>query len=165
MNETRILSEQETAEILAAADHYPDKSAASVEALKIVQKYRGWVSDEALKTVAGLLEMSPDELDGVATFYNLIFRRPVGENVILCCDSVSCWMLGADRIREHLSERLGIGLGETTADGRYTLLPIVCLGACDRAPVLMVGEELYEDVDESKIDELLKRNGQTWTDR
>ncbi|MDV3241955.1 MAG: NAD(P)H-dependent oxidoreductase subunit E, partial [Methylocaldum sp.] len=63
MNETRILSEQETAEILAAADHYPDKSAASVEALKIVQKYRGWVSDEALKTVAGLLEMSPDELD------------------------------------------------------------------------------------------------------
>jgi NADH-quinone oxidoreductase subunit E len=74
-------------------------------------------------------------------------------------------MLGADRILGHLSERLGIGLGETTADGRYTLLPIVCLGACDRAPVLMVGEELYEDVDESKIDELLKRYGEAWTNR
>jgi len=158
VNETRILSDQETAEILAAAGHYPDKSAASVEALKIVQKHHGWVSDDALKTVATLLEMSPDELDGVATFYNLIFRKPVGENVILCCDSVSCWMLGADRLRERLSARLGIGLGETTADGRYTLLPIVCLGACDRAPVLMVGEELYEDMDETKIEELLKRN-------
>ncbi|HYE36069.1 MAG TPA: NADH-quinone oxidoreductase subunit NuoE [Methylocaldum sp.] len=165
MNEARVLSEQETTEILAAAGHYPNKSAASVEALKIVQKQRGWVSDEALKTVAELLEMSPDELDGVATFYNLIFRRPVGEHVILCCDSVSCWMLGADRLREHLSERLGIGLGETTADGRYTLLPIVCLGSCDHAPVLMVGEELYQDVDETKIDELLEKNGRVWTDR
>ncbi|BBA36353.1 NADH dehydrogenase subunit E [Methylocaldum marinum] len=165
MSEALVLNEQETAEILAAAGHYPNKSAASVEALKIVQKHRGWVSDEVLKSVAGLLDMSPDELDGVATFYNLVFRRPVGENVILCCDSVSCWMLGADRIRERLSQRLGIGLGETTADGRYTLLPIVCLGACDRAPVLMVGDELYEDVDESKIDEFLKRYGEAWTNR
>ncbi|CAI8847704.1 NADH-quinone oxidoreductase subunit NuoE [Methylocaldum szegediense] len=165
MNETGILSEHETAEILAAAEHYPDKSAASIEALKIVQKHRGWVPDDALKSVAGLLEMSPDELDSVATFYNLIFRKPVGKNVVLCCDSVSCWILGADRIRERLSERLGIGLGETTADGRYTLLPIVCLGACDRAPVLMVGEELWENMDESKIDELLKRHGEAWTNR
>ncbi|MGX2038955.1 NADH-quinone oxidoreductase subunit NuoE [Methylocaldum sp. MU1018] len=166
MNEARILSEQETAEIIEAAGHYPDKSAASIEALKIVQKYRGWVSDEALKSIAGLLRMSPDELDSVATFYNLIFRKPVGENVILCCDSVSCWMLGADTIRERLSERLGIGLGETTADGRYTLLPVVCLGACDRAPVVMIGEELHENVDETRIDGLLiKKNGPKWTDR
>ncbi|MGR9108282.1 MAG: NADH-quinone oxidoreductase subunit NuoE [Gammaproteobacteria bacterium] len=148
------LSEAEIAEILEDASHYSQKSGASIEALKIVQKHRGWVSDESLREVAGLLDMSVEELDGVATFYNLIYRRPVGRKVILCCDSVSCWMLGSDRIQEKISERLGIGYGETTADGEYTLLPIVCLGACDHAPVLMVGEDLIHDADEARLDEI-----------
>lgn len=148
-------SEAETKEILEEASHYPQKSGASIEGLKIVQKYRGWVSDASLKQVADLLEMSIEELDGVATFYNLIYRRPVGRKVILCCDSVSCWMLGSDQIREKICRRLGVGLGETTEDGEYTLLPIVCLGACDRAPVLMVGEKLYHDVDETQLNEIL----------
>ncbi|MCI0653920.1 MAG: NADH-quinone oxidoreductase subunit NuoE [Methylococcaceae bacterium] len=153
----RRLSEAEIAEILEDASHYTQKSGASIEALKIVQKHRGWVSDESLKQIADLLDMSVDELDGVATFYNLIYRRPVGRNVILCCDSVSCWMLGADRVREKISERLGIGYGETTPDGEYTLLPIVCLGACDHAPVVMVGEDLYHDVDEARLDQMLNK--------
>jgi NADH-quinone oxidoreductase subunit E len=151
------LSEQEIGEILEDASHYTRKSGASIEALKIVQKHRGWVSDDALRQVAELLEMSADELDGVATFYNLIYRRPVGRKVILCCDSVSCWMLGSDRIQEAIGRRLGIGYGETTPDGEYTLLPIVCLGACDHAPVLMVGEDLYHDVDEARLDQILKK--------
>jgi NADH-quinone oxidoreductase subunit E len=151
------LTATEAAEIREAAGHYPDKSAASIEALKIVQRHRGWVSDDSLQAVADLLDMSPADLDGVATFYNLIYRKPVGEKVIHCCDSVSCWMLGAEDIRERISRRLGIGLGETTADGRYTLLPIVCLGACDHAPALMIGEELYGDLDETAIDALLAR--------
>lgn len=149
------LSEAEVAEIRAELAHYPDKSAASIGALKIVQQHRGWVSDDSLKEVAQLLDMSPAELDSVATFYNLIFRKPMGERVILCCDSVSCWMLGADRIRESISARLGIGLGETTADGQFTLLPVVCLGACDHAPVLMVGETLHRDVDEAGLESIL----------
>lgn len=149
------LSEAEIAEILEDASHYSQKSGASIEALKIVQKHRGWVSDESLRQVAELLEMSVEELDGVATFYNLIYRRPVGRKVILCCDSVSCWLLGADRVREKISGHLGIGFGETTPDGAYTLLPIVCLGACDHAPVVMIGEELYHDVDEARLNELL----------
>ncbi len=157
-NKATPLTELETAEIRAAADHYPDKSAASIEALKIVQRQRGWVSDESLKAVAELLEMSPADLDGVATFYNLIYRKPVGQKVIHYCDSVSCWMLGAENVREHLSRRLGIGLGETTPDGRYTLLPIVCLGACDHAPALMVGDELYGDLDEVGIDTILAKD-------
>lgn len=151
------LSQAEIAEILADASHYSQKSGASIEALKIVQKHRGWVSDESLKQVAKLLGMSMEELDGVATFYNLIYRRPVGRKVILCCDSISCWMLGADRVQEEISRRLGIGYGATTPDGEYTLLPIVCLGACDHAPVLMVGEDLYHDVDEARLDEILGR--------
>ncbi len=151
------LSEQEIAEILENASHYTRKSGASIEALQIVQEHRGWVSDDTLRQVADLLEMSVDELDGVATFYNLIYRRPVGRNVILCCDSVSCWMLGSDRIQDAISRRLGIGYGETTKDGEYTLLPIVCLGACDHAPVLMIGEDLYHDVDEARVDRILKK--------
>jgi NADH-quinone oxidoreductase subunit E len=99
--------------------------------------------------------MTPDELDNVATFYNLIFRKPVGKHVILVCDSVSCWIMGYERVRQRLSERLGIGFGETTADERFTLLPIVCLGACDHAPAIMIDDDLCRDVDREKLDAIL----------
>ncbi len=148
------LTAAEIEEISTEAGHYPYKSGASIEGLKVVQKYRGWVSDQCLKQVAELLDMSAEELDQVATFYNLIYRRPVGKKVILCCDSVSCWMLGADRVQERISQWLGVQPGETTADGEYTLLPIVCLGACDHAPVMMVGDKLHHDVDPDKLDKL-----------
>jgi NADH-quinone oxidoreductase subunit E len=130
------------------------KQGSCVDALKIVQHHRGWVSDE-IRGVAGMLDMTPDELDGVATFYNLIFRSPVGKHVILVCDSVSCWIMGYEPVREHLKRRLGIGLGETTLDGQFTLLPICCLGACDHAPAMMVDDELYLDLTDEKIDEIL----------
>ena len=96
--------------------------------------------------------MSPSELDNVATFYNLIFRQPVGKHVILLCDSVSCWIMGYEKMRQHLSARLGIDLGGTTSDGEFTLLPIVCLGACDRAPAVMVDDDLHGDLDPQAMD-------------
>jgi NADH-quinone oxidoreductase subunit E len=150
-----MLTEQEKKEIEAVAEHYPMKRAAGIDALKIVQKHRGWVSDEVLTLVADVLEMSSTDLDAVATFYNFIFRRPVGRHVILVCDSVSCWIMGYGTIVNHLENRLGIGLGETTGDGRFTLLPNVCLGACDRAPAMMIDDELYGDLDAEKIDKIL----------
>jgi NADH-quinone oxidoreductase subunit E len=101
--------------------------------------------------------MTVDELEGVASFYNLIFRKPVGRHVILICDSISCWIMGYERMREHLTTRLGINLGETTADGRFTLLPIDCLGACDHAPALMIDDDLHGDLDPEKIDEILNK--------
>src|ERR671923_2992220 len=101
-----MLSAEERREIEAELPHYPHKQAACIEAMKIVQRHRGLVSDEAIKDLAAVLEMTPDELDSVATFYNLIFRRPVGRHVILLCDSVSCWITGYERIREHLTARL-----------------------------------------------------------
>ena len=145
--------------ILAETGHYPIKSAAAIEALKIVQAEKRWVSDEDIKEVAALLEMSPAEVDSVATFYNLIYRKPVGKKVIHYCNSVSCWMLGAEENRRRMQEKLGIGLGETTVDGQYTLLPIVCLGACDRAPVLMVGEETHFNVDPDRLEEIISTGG------
>ncbi len=150
-----MLTAQERKEIEVVVGHYELKNAAGIEALKIVQKHRGWVSDEALGDVAEVLEMSVADLDSVATFYNFIFRRPVGRHVILVCDSISCWIMGYDTIANHLKNRLGIGFGETTGDGRFTLLPNVCLGACDRAPVMMIDEQLYGELDAEKIEEIL----------
>jgi NADH-quinone oxidoreductase subunit E len=153
-----VLTEEERLEIEAELHQYAQKRAVCIDALKIVQRRRGWVSDESVRDLAEFLEMTPDELDSVATFYNLIFRKPVGRRVILICDSVSCWIMGYDRIREHLTARLGIALGETSADGEFTMLPIACLGACDHAPALMIDEALYQDLEPQKLDRILERS-------
>ena len=151
------LSPAEIREINAAIGQYEDKTAVSIEALKIIQKHRRWVSDECLVAVAELLGMSPAQLEGVATFYNLIYRQPVGKTVIHYCNSFSCWMLGADQVRERLCRHLNVELGEMSADGEYTVLPIVCLGACDHAPVVMVGDQLLLDITEDSVLEMLGR--------
>jgi len=154
-----MLSAEERERILAEIPPESDPSAAVIEALKIVQMRSGWVSDEQLADVAETLEMSAAEVENVATFYNHIHRRPVGTHVILVCDSVSCWLTGYEDVVARLSERLGIGLGETTADGLFTLLPVACLGACDRAPAMMVDDVLYTGLDAAAIDETLARYG------
>lgn len=150
-----MLSIEEQLEIQTEMAHYPDKKSVCIDAMKIIQRHRGWVSDESLRDIAGYLDMSVDDLDGVATFYNLIFRKPVGRHVIMVCDSVSCWMMGSGRICERLTSQLGVQLGETTADNRFTLLPNVCLGACDHAPVMMIDENLHRDLDPQKLDRVL----------
>jgi NADH-quinone oxidoreductase subunit E len=151
------LSLDEIREIKAEMSHYEEKTAVSIEALKIVQKHRGWVSDECLVAVADFLDMAPAQLEGVATFYNLIYRRPVGKTVIHYCNSVTCWMMGSEQIRERLCRHLNVELGEMSEDGEYTILPIVCLGACDHAPVAMVGDELRLDLTENAVNEILGR--------
>lgn len=150
----QVLSQAELDEIDHEISHAPYRSAVAIDALKIVQKHHRWVSDESLKALAEYLDMSAAELDGIATFYNLIYRRPVGENVISLCDSVTCWIKGYNRLEKHIGQRLGVKLGETTKDDKYTFLPAPCLGACDRAPVMMVGDDLHLDLDESSIDNI-----------
>ena len=151
------LSPAEIEEINAEISEYEDKTAVSTEALKIIQKHRRWVSDECLVAVAELLEISPAHLEGVATFDNLIYRQPVGKTIIHYCNSVTCWMLGSDQVQERLCRHLNVELGEMSADGEYTILPIVCLGACDHAPVVMVGDELRLDITEDAVNEILGR--------
>lgn len=152
-----MLSPEERKEIEAELPHYPDKQAVSIDAMKIVQKHRGWVSDEALQDIADFLGMSTSDLDGVATFYNLIFRKPVGRHVAYVCDSVSCWIMGAQRVADGMTAHCGSALGETTADGRLTILPIVCLGACDHAPVMMVDDDLHLDLTPEMAVEIVDR--------
>ncbi len=150
-----MLTPQEIEEIRAEITRVPHKHAACIEAMKIVQRHRGWISDESLGALAEFLEMTPDDLDGVATFYRRIFRKPVGRHVILVCKTVSCWIMGYASVMDFLRQRLGINPGETTADGRFTLLPHVCLGLCHHAPAMMIDETLYGDLDPERIDAIL----------
>ena len=150
-----MLTQEEQAEILAEVKRYPYKRAACPEALKIVQRYRGWISDQTLCEVAEFLDMTSAELDSIATAYSFIFRREIGRHVILICDSVVCWVLGYEQLLEHLQRRLGIGLGETTADKKFTLLPVCCIGACDEAPAMMIDGKLYGNLTVEKIDAIL----------
>ena len=152
-----MLTDDERREIEVEMTRYPTRRAVCVHAMKIVQRHRAWISDESLRDIAVLLQMTVDELEGVATFYNLIFRRPVGRHVILVCNSVTCWMLGANLVRERLSDASGASVGATSADGRFTLLPIVCLGACDHAPAVMIDRDLHADIDPARVGELLVR--------
>ncbi|MFZ0391959.1 MAG: NADH-quinone oxidoreductase subunit NuoE [Calditrichia bacterium] len=152
-----MLSEAEIKEIEEELKLFPTRRAACIEALKVVQRHRRWVSDEGVQDIARFLEMTAEEVDSVATFYNLVFRRPVGRHVILICDSISCWVMGYEKILAHLRERLGIGLGDTTADDRFTLLPIPCLGTCDHAPALMIDNDLHRDLTPEKLDEIIAR--------
>ena len=152
-----MLSEQEKHEIDEEITQYPSKQNACLEALQVVQKHRNWVSDETLQDVAAYLEMSPDELDGVATFYNLIFRKPVGRNVILMCESISCWILNYEGILDHIKQYLGIDLGQTTDDNRFTLLTMPCLGTCDHAPAMMVNGDLHRDLTTEKVEQILEQ--------
>ncbi len=152
-----MLTEEEKHEIEAEMPKYADRKAVCIDALRIVQRHRGWVTDEAIHDVAGLLGMTQDELDAVATFYNMIFREPVGKHVILACDSISCWIMGYERVRDQLMKQLGIGMGETAPDGRFTLLPIVCLGTCDHAPAMMVDNDTYGDLSPEKVGEIVEK--------
>ena len=147
---------EEIRAVEALCRRYENRRAACIEALKLVQRRHRWVSDDRLRQLAGLLDMTADELEGVATFYNLVFRRPVGRHVILLCDSVSCWIMGHDSLVAHLKQRLGIRPGETTADGRFTLLSIVCLGHCEHAPAMMIDDDVYGDLNPAAVDAALE---------
>jgi NADH-quinone oxidoreductase subunit E len=150
-----MLTAEEIHEINEEIGMYPYKQAACIEALKVVQNHRRWVSDENIQDLAQLLEMSAEEIDSVATFYNLIYRKPVGKYVILLCDSVSCYIMGYETVLSYIEKKLGIKMGETTSDDRFTLLPVPCLGTCDHAPAMMVGPDLHRDLTQEKLDQIL----------
>ena len=151
------LSEAELGEIHPEMGHYEDPRAASIEALKAVQKHRGWVPDEAIGAIATVIGIPASDVEGVATFYNMIFRRPVGRHVIKVCDSISCFLTGYDALRDALMAHTGLGYGETGADGRYTLLPVCCLGNCDKGPSLMIDDDTWGPLTAADVPALLER--------
>lgn len=152
-----MISQEEIKEIEEEIKKAPTKKAAVIDVLKVLQRHRGWIPDEALEEAANLLGMSPAEVDSIATFFSLIFRSPVGKHVILVCDSVSCWLVGYEDVKKYLMEKLGISLGETTKDGRFTLLPSACLGVCEEAPAMMIDDDLYTKLTPSMVDDILQK--------
>ncbi len=149
------LSETEIAAIQHEMTLYEDPGAATIEALKIVQEHRGWVSDEALEAAAAVVGVTPTQMEAVATFYNLIFRQPVGRHVIMVCDSISCYLTGYEEISAHLKDTLGVEFGQTTSDNRFTLLPIVCLGNCDNGPAMRINTDYHGRLTPDKVDAIL----------
>lgn len=129
----------------------------AVDVMFAVQEHYGYLSDAALAEAAALLGMTPLELDELATFYTFTFREPVGKYVIHVCDSVVCWMNGYASVRDYLCRRLEIGMGETTADGLFTLLPVCCIGYCDRSPAMLVNRRVHGELTPEKIDGILAK--------
>jgi NADH-quinone oxidoreductase subunit E len=152
-----MLTIAEKKEITEEIMQYPNPAVACIDALKIVQHYRGWVSDESVKDIAQMLDISEEEVDSVATFYSRIYRKPVGRNVVLICDSVSCMIMGYESLYSYISKKLGVSFGETTSDNRFTLLPISCLGDCNNSPAMMINGDHFNRLTIEKIDELLTR--------
>lgn len=156
-NESVELSASEKHQIDEAIRHVPFPSGASIDALKIIQQHRGWVSDGCLAALATHMKLTTADLDAVATFYNLIFRQPVGKVVLHPCDGISCDLMGGREVRQCLSKKLNIRNGQTTDDNQFTLIPLPCLGACDKAPVMIADEQLFELMDNNGVPDILQQ--------
>jgi NADH-quinone oxidoreductase subunit E len=128
-----------------------------VDVMFAVQDHYGYLTDEAVVEVAELLDMSPLQVEELATFYNFVYRKPVGKYVIHVCDSLVCWMAGYESLVQHLGHKLGIKMGETTQDGLFTLLPVCCIGYCDRAPAVLINKKVYGPLTVEKLDDLLEK--------
>ncbi len=139
---------------IAEAEH-PRELA--IDTMVALQNYYGYLSDEALQEAADLLGLTTLELEELATFYDFTFREPVGKNVIMVCDGVVCWMNGYDSVRNYLCSKLGIQLGETTEDRLFTVLPVACIGYCDRSPAMLINRRVYGFLTPKKIDEVLEK--------
>lgn len=151
-----MLSEESKSRIKAFRKEYPDPGSALLPALYLAQKdYGGWLPDQAYEELASEMDLAPAYVAATASFYTMFNRRPVGQHVIQVCTNISCSLLGAEHLLDYLSQKLGIEPGETTEDGRFTLLEVECLGSCGTAPMMQLGNRYFEKLTEDKVDEIL----------
>lgn len=137
--------------------HYANRRVGLIWVMQQLQAYYGgWLPNRAIYEASKIVGVAAPEVEGVATFFNWFFREPVGRKIIVSCDSISCYLAGADKNVEQIEKKFGIKMGETTADGEYTLLPVVCLGNCDKAPCMMVGADLHSNLSAEKIDAIFE---------
>lgn len=151
-----MLSEQNLQQIEELKKRYQNPQSVVLEALWMWQDEHGWISQDGMKYVAGLLGIPEHHVFGVVTFYTMYNTKPVGRRKLEVCTNVSCMLRNSDRIIKHIEERLDIKVGETTKDGRFTLVEAECLGACGYAPMLQCGDEYYENLDEERVDRVLE---------
>ncbi|NOT62962.1 MAG: NADH-quinone oxidoreductase subunit NuoE [Acidobacteria bacterium] len=135
--------------------HYPVKRSAILPALFIAQEEHGYVTDGDVKYLAERLDMRVNEVEEVVTFYTMYSRKPVGKYKLQVCRTLSCQLAGAEDIAHHIEHKLGCGVNQTTADGKFTLSEVECLGYCDLAPVLQVNFDYHESVTAASVDEII----------
>lgn len=138
--------------------HYANRRVGLIWVMQQLQAYYGgWLPKRAIYETADIVQVAAPDAEGVATFFNWFFREPVGRKIVVVCDSISCYLAGCDQLTANLEQKLGVKMGETTPDGEYTLLPIVCLGNCDKAPSMMVGDDLHESVTPEMLDRIFDK--------
>ncbi|MGP1930579.1 MAG: NADH-quinone oxidoreductase subunit NuoE [Arsenophonus sp. ET-YP4-MAG3] len=152
-----VLTKKEREKINQEKQHYENPRSASIEALKIVQKKRGWVEDGAIYAISDLLGIPASDVEGIATFYSQIYRQPVGRHIIRYCDSVVCYITGYQDVEVEIIKLLNIKPGKTTEDGCFTLLPTCCLGNCHKSPTIMIDDDTHNYVNVSNIQQLLEK--------
>jgi len=143
--------------LIERLDHVEHPRELAVDVMFAIQNHYGYLTDEGVLETAQLLDMSPLEVEQLATFYTFIYREQVGNYVIHVCDSVICWMDGYESIKEYLCQKLAIQTGETTPDKMFTLLPVCCVGYCDRSPAMLINRKVYGNLTAEKIDEILEK--------
>ena len=146
---------EESLKAKVAAAEYPREMA--IDVMVALQNHYGYLTDEAMQEAAGLLSMTTTELEELATFYEFIYREPVGQYIIHVCDGIVCWMNGHQSVLDYLCQKLGIRPGETTRDGRFTILPVCCIGYCDRSPAMLINRQVHGPLTPEKIDQILQK--------
>ena len=129
----------------------------AIDVMYLLQSHYGYLTDEAVQEASRLLGMTPLELEELATFYDFIYRQPVGKHIIHVCDGVVCWMHHESSVFDYLCRKLGVRIGETTPDGLFTVLPTACIGDCHQAPSMLINGEFYGSLTPEKIDDLLEK--------
>ena len=150
------LDKQILTKIEKIAGQYPEENSALIPALHLIQDKFGWVPPVTVKQLAEVLKTTPNKIYGVLSFYTMFNTKPVGKYNIQVCRNLSCSLLGAKHIIEHISEKLSIEPGETSEDGKFTLTLVECLGSCGTAPVMMINDTYYEELNENKVDKILE---------
>lgn len=148
-------SEKAQKQIQEILTRYPDKRSALLPVLNLAQAEFGYINEDVMERVAHLLDLTPPKVYEVLTFYTLLNQKPVGKNLIQLCRTLQCALAGSENILGHLQQRLGIGIGETTPDGLFTLRTVECLASCGTAPVVQINGVFYENLTREKVDRIL----------
>ena len=156
----KILSQKFYSEVEKLEKRYPTRVAMLIPLLHVAQDESGWLSPQVMDEVAEVIGIHPAQVREVASFYTMFYLEPVGKNTLRLCTNVACCLRGADELMEHMEKKLGVKCGETTQDGKFTLMEEECLGACGTAPAMLVNnKEYHENLDDRKVEELINKLG------